>query len=494
MLEIIDGQQRLATLSMILAALRNKLMSLGTADSGASSASNKLHEYILRTDLLGHPKGAALTLGKYDQDGFRRYVQLRPGEQSHLGVDANLPQIKPGRPPINRIKEAFKHIIELVDKYIADLPPEKQRDRLANLADYLLEKVTHITIEVTEDVDAFALFETVNYRGLDLSVADLLKNHLFSLATNDSQIEELTALWSTFVNSLEDHQITRFLRYFWLSRYEHVTDKALYSRIKDHIRSESITPIDFLNLLNDQASIFASLVAPKDGDPCALELRDLLSMRMTQGIPFLMAAKEELDEKYFKHAVLIVETLSIRNTLVGKRNTNELDRGFGQWARQLRQGENSTSEIVAAAKSLCINDREFEEGFKELSELTSPQARYLLRKIEWFRDKETQIASTGVDIEHIVPQSLNPSWIGYMGGSDEEVQEASQKLGNLALLNERLNKQAATKPFKEKRDSFYKKSKIGITNSLANYEDWTYETISERQAEFADKAKKIWRL
>lgn len=172
-LEIIDGQQRLATLSMILAALRNKLMSLGTADSGASSASNKLHEYILRTDLLGHPKGAALTLGKYDQDGFRRYVQLRPGEQSHLGVDANLPQIKPGRPPINRIKEAFKHIIELVDKYIADLPPEKQRDRLANLADYLLEKVTHITIEVTEDVDAFASLAAEGSQGFVLRVVDV---------------------------------------------------------------------------------------------------------------------------------------------------------------------------------------------------------------------------------------------------------------------------------------------------------------------------------
>ena len=96
--------------------------------------------------------------------------------------------------------------------------------------------------------------------------------------------------------------------------------------------------------------------------------------------------------------------------------------------------------------------------------------------------------------ELFVPQSLNLSWVTYMGGSDEEVQQASQKLGNLTLLNERLNKQAATKPFQEKRDCFYKKSKIAIANSLASYEDWTYTTISERQEDFADTATKIWSL
>lgn len=492
-LEIIDGQQRLATLTMILAAIRNKLAPLGTDYADALEASRRLHELIVRTDLRGRPQYEVLTLSQYDQDSFRRYVQLRPGQSGHVAVDAGLPQPRPGRPPTNRVREAFKQIAELVDEWVQGLPAERQIDMLASFAEYVLTRVTHITITVTEDTDAFTLFETVNYRGLDLSVADLLKNHLFGLAKTERSIEELTNLWTSLVTQLEDHEITRFLRYFWLSRHGHATEKDLYPRIKEHIRRSSVDPRDFLSSLNDHAATFATLVTPKDDEPCALDLRDLQAMRMTQGIPFLMAAKEELDETGFRLAVRIVETLSIRNTLVGKRNPNELERRFGEWARQLRDGR-SISEIASAARDLMINDDEFEEGFKDLSELSTPQARYLLRKIAWFGDTETQIASAGVDIEHILPQNPSDEWIRYMGGNEEDVRAASKRLGNLTLLSERLNRRAAARPFEEKRDNYYSKSRISITQSLREYPRWTFATITERQARFANLAKQIWSL
>jgi len=492
-LEIIDGQQRLATLTMILGALRNKLASLGTTHSAASQASSKLHDYIVRTDLKGQPQAAVLTLGRYDQDSFRRYVQLRPGDPSHLAADTSLPQAKPGRPPTNRVREGLKQITELTEAFVEELTAEKQIDELVNFAEYILRNVTHISIRVLDDTDAFTLFETVNYRGLDLSTADLLKNHVFGLASNDQQIEELIGLWTALVSSLEDNQITRFLRYVWLSRHRYVTEKELYPSIKEHIKTHAIDPRDFLAELNDDALTFASLVAPKDDDPCALELRDLSAMRMTLGMPFLMAARDKLDDGGFKRAVRVVENLSIRNTLVGKRNPNELERRFGDWARQFRTGTAFT-DIAEEATKVGVPDNEFQEGFKELSELSSAQARYLLRKIEWHRDVETQIASAGVDIEHILPQSPNEQWTVYMGGTEEEVLAASQRLGNLTLLSERLNKKAAAKPFLEKRDNFYAKSKIKMTKALVSHDQWTYDTISSRQAEFGERAVEIWRL
>jgi hypothetical protein len=492
-LEVIDGQQRLATLTMMLGGLRNKLATLGATYSNASQASSKLNELIMRTDLLGQPQDAVLTLGVYDQDSFRRYVQLRPGESGHLALDATLPQSRPGRPPTNRVKEAFKQITESVESLTKQQTPEDQVRKLARLAEYILGRVTHITITVTEDSDAFTLFETVNYRGLDLSTADLLKNHVFGLASSDQQIEELTGLWTALVSSLEDSQITRFLRYVWLSRHRYVTEKELYPSIKEHIKTNAIDPRDFLADLNDDALTFTNLGAPKDDDPCALELRDLSAMRMTLGMPFLMAAKDKLDERGFKRAVRVVETLSVRNTLVGKRNPNELERRFGDWARQFRTGSNF-SDVADDAKKVSAPDNEFRDGFKELSELSSAQARCLLRKIEWHRDVETQIAPAGVDIEHILPQSPNEHWTEYMGGTEEEVLAASQRLGNLTLLSERLNKKAAAKPFLEKRDNFYAKSKIKMTNALVSYDHRTYDIIASRRAELAEKAVEIWRL
>lgn len=489
--EIIDGQQRLATLTMMLAALRNKLASLGQL-TDASRASSKLHDLIMRTDLRGRPEDAVLTLGRYDQESFRRYVQLRPGDTQHLAVDANIAQGKPGRPPKNRVRDAFKQIGDLADEFVLSLSPKEQVDGLAGFAQYLLSHVTLMIIRVKEDTDAFMLFETVNYRGLDLSTADLLKNHLFGLAS-EHQIEHLIASWDTFVGSLEDQHITRFLRYFWLSHHEHVTEKQLYRRIKERMKSSSIDPLEFLNDLNDEASIFAALADPRDDDPCALELKDLFAMHMTQGTPFLLAAKGELDEKSFRQAVLIVETLSLRNTVVAGKNPNELEKHFGRWARQLRESPD-VSQIADEARKLLIKDDEFVRGFHELSELKSPQARYILRKIEFVGNKETRIASAGVDIEHILPQNPGQDWIEAIGGSEDEVRATSQRLGNLTLLNERLNKGAAAKPFDKKRDEYYSKSKFAMTLGLCSLDEWTADSISARQTEFAERAKEIWRL
>ena len=495
-LEVIDGQQRLASLTMLLAAIRNHLTPLAAHSHEASAASNNLNGYINRTDLRGRPLDPVLTLGPYDKESFNRYVQLRPGEPSHLALDASLPQSRPGRPRHNKIREAFRQITSAIGELIKGCGPDEQIERLASLADFVLHRLTHITITVADDVDAFTLFETVNYRGLDLSTADLLKNHLFGLVSHSGstqdQIGELNTQWESIMATLEGQEITRFLRYYWLSRFSHITAKDLYGQIKQWLRVEQVTPIDFLVELNDQAVMFDSLVNPKDADPCALELRDLRDMRMTQGLPLLMAAKEECDDSAFKRFVNLVESLAIRNTLVGKRNPNELERNFGTWARRLRTDKN-LSLIYDEASNLCVSDDEFMEGFQELSDLSIPQARYILRKIEWSGNQETQLASTGVEVEHILPQSVDPSWKTYFGESEEDLGDARQRLGNLTLLDGKLNKSAAAKLFDEKKDR-YRSSNISMTRDLADLPGWSYQTIVDRQKNFAEKAKSIWNV
>ena len=495
-LEIIDGQQRLATLTMILAALRNRFMIHGTTNGEASNASHALNNFILRTDFRGRPEDYALTLGSNDSESFKRYVQLRPGDPQHLGLDTSLPQNKPGRRPLNRIQQGFRLLTHEIAGYLDSFTNDQEIQEMTKLAEFILYRLTHMTITVQDDVDAYTLFETVNYRGLNLSTADLLKNHLFGLAStgrnSQARIAELNELWDALIATLDSQEITQFLRYYWISSVRHVSAKELYRQIKDRLRAKRIDPIHFLTKLNDQAYIFDSLVNPKDSDPCAVELRDLRDMRMTQGLPLMLAAKEKCGKAEFERIVNLVETLSIRNTLVGRRNPNSLERSFGDWARRLRTEEDHSS-IFAEAAAQCVADAEFAEGLMELTGLTTPQARYILRKIEWAENKETTMASSGVEIEHVLPQRPDLNWKSYMGGSNDDIREACQKLGNLTLLYEKLNKQASARSFNEKKVT-YRQSKIQLTQDLCEFPSWTYDSIDARQRTFSERALQIWKI
>ncbi|MCI0440206.1 MAG: DUF262 domain-containing HNH endonuclease family protein [Chloroflexi bacterium] len=486
-LEIIDGQQRLATLAMLLAAIRNVLADNSSPES--RRASSKLGDLIIRSDLSGSNTYPVLTLGQEDKEPFYRYVQLTPGDPSHLNLEASTPKAKPGRPR-TRIRDAFELFFKFTQAHGQTLSSDAKATQLIKLAEFVITNVTLISIIVDDDADAYMIFESLNARGLDLSVADLLKNHLFGRAQMN-ELENVSTAWGLFMDALDNYSTSRFLRYYWLSNYQFVTERTLYERIKAHLKEKSVSSYDFVTKLFDSATVFVNLVHPQYSDLVDLDLRDLSAMRVTQGLPFLLAAKELSSQKDFNFAVRIVESLAVRNIIVGGRNPNELERKFSEWAKELRQGSKMT-KIAKDARDSLLGDKDFVEDFSQLHVLSTPHARYLLRKIEWHKNKETQMAASGVEIEHVLPQHPDEDWTSVMGGDKDEVLDASTRLGNLTLLDEKLNRKAAARPFVEKRDKYYRKSKIDMTQKLCGYENWTLEKIDERQKGMAEIAKEIW--
>ena len=159
--KVIDGQQRLVTMTVILAVLRNRL-----EDLGVTTAANKLHEIIVRTNLQGQALEPVLSLGYEDQESFRRYVQTRPSENGHLAPDTPIPTGKPGRPPRNRVREAMRLFTDKLNN-------ESNVQYLVNLAEFIKDRITFISIIVEEEDDAYTVFESFNARGMELSTADL---------------------------------------------------------------------------------------------------------------------------------------------------------------------------------------------------------------------------------------------------------------------------------------------------------------------------------
>ncbi len=484
--EVIDGQQRLVTSTMIMAAIRNSLLVFVAVHGGDSRTIDEIDNLIMpRGFLSGSEASARLVLGNQDRNDFRRYVQLRPGDVEHQSTTEGTRR--------NRIREAFSIVAEKVEELTNGLEGPLKRDKLERFAQYFASKITVIQITVDDDVDAYTVFESLNARGLDLSVADLLKNHLFGLARNrDENITTLYDSWGRLMDILGPVPATRFLRRYWLSHYEFLTERKLYRQVKNHLQAHNVRPSAFLNELMDGATTHKDLITPKATDKGARALEDLDRMGMTQGLSFLMAARETLTLARFLEALNLVESLAVRNTITGGRNPNQMERSFSSWSLLLRRGEDFAA-MVEEAKEMLIDDEEFTIGFKQLTNLRTAQARYLLRKIEWHGNDETQMAHTAVEIEHILPQTPGPEW-GAAMGNEEDIREGTQMLGNLTLLGESLNRAAAARPFVEKRDEYYSQSNFDMTKRLCELDSWNLDKIKSRQSDLADRARIVWRI
>jgi len=179
--------------------------------------------------------------------------------------------------------------------------------------------------------------------------------------------------------------------------------------------------------------------------------------------------------------------------VVGDRNPNRLEASYSKWARELRErGSACLGGIRCEAESLCPDDTNFKEGFLALEQLKAPTVRYILRKInDHMIGREGELKTPAeVHVEHILPRSPKKEWLKTF--SSQEAAECRDRLGNLTLLSEPLNKKASNKAFSDKLSDCYTRSNVRLTTSLSKWAEWNPKAIEERQAEFADMACEIW--
>ena len=295
------------------------------------------------------------------------------------------------------------------------------------------------------------------------------------------------------MSTLEGQSPTRFLRAHWLSKVQQIPERRLYKAIKAYIHQYAVSPIAFLDELNDSAGVYVSIVSPIPGSSVAADLLDLVAMRSAQGVPFLMAVKATLDTTKFERALQVVQVLLTRNIIVAGRNPNELEGVFSRWAIGIR-ANSGLDPVLTEARQRTISDDLFRQSFLELEDLPTPQARYLLRRIEFYQNAETTLMPESIDIEHILPQNPTDEWVEALGVSEDEARSAAKRFGNLTLLGRPINQHAATKPFRRKCDEDYQKSEIQMTKNLCALDNWNIEKIEERQEELADRALSVWKL
>ena len=485
--QIIDGQQRLTTLCVLILAVVDTLLKLPGTDKekedNEKRAANIRSTYIGNMDMLTLTSVNKLVLNRNNDHFYRTYLSPLQ-EMPKRGLKAS--------------EKLLKSAFETFKAYLG--AQYKTAEELVIFVDNLVNNIFFTVITVTDELNAFKVFETLNARGVQLSSSDLLKNYIFSVAnTNDlhqTKLDELENMWAEIADILKESQISDYLRFYWNSTHKTIRKNQLYKTIRNEIK----TPEEAFALLRDmriKADIYMALRSPDDEmwrtlPEISTNLNLLKLFNVVQPIPLLMSAYSNLSEKDFSSLLAKIIIISFRYNVICGKNPNELESVYNKVALDINKTK--TYKIEELKSGIYVSDAEFEQTFayKEFvySSRNNQIAKYILGKIEKFESGASVdiISST---LEHILPDNPNEDW----NWDDTKIQQFHYRLGNMTLLEAGKNKDLGNVSFSEKK-AVYKQSTVPMTLEIGNYdlEEWTEICIDSRQKKMANEAKGIWRI
>lgn len=486
--QIIDGQQRLTTMSILILSTLKCLKDL--VDSNIDPENNQLRKTNLLNSYIGYVDPVTLISNnklKLNRNSNDYYKQ-------HLVLLKDL--------PLRNTNTSEKHMRECFNWYYDRIKKEyKTGEELAGFVDYIVDKLFFTVIEVTDQLNAFKVFETLNARGVQLSSSDLLKNHLFSVVDETqphiSEIEELENIWSKIVGKLGEQKFEDYLRYYWNSISKSVGKKNLFKTIKSSIKTKQEV-FGLIRNLNDTADIFLAIQNPEDDlwrDKPEIQkaLRELKLFQIRQTYSLFMSGYRNLTSEGFSKLTKTCSVISLRYNIIGGLNPNAQEDVYNAVALKI---ESQKKFLASDFQSIYVQDNSFENDFstKEFKNTTRNHkiVKYLLAKIEIYEyNSEIDVDSDLFTIEHILPENADEEWGEF---SYDEINRSRFRIGNLTLLEKKLNREAAQKSFTEKCELF-EKSQSKLTNSIpTKFSTWDEAKIATRQRMLAKHAKAIWKI
>jgi hypothetical protein len=460
---ILDGQQRLTTISLLIYAFIQKLKSEGLEDAAEHNT------YIFSKKIKGK-RELKINLQKgEDKDAYEAILSgiISYSDQKYQHT---------------KISDALKSIFSYIDRYKSEYSLSTE-----DMFQRLLYDVELVCITASSERDAFRLFETLNDRGLSLSSADLIKNKIFSRCGEES-IYEAVDLWSNITELTRDDDIVKFLRNYWIAYHGNVRKRQTYETYRKYLESLSEKEsIQFITSIEESAAHFEQIVSPSPrkciwGTEVAEVLERLLSYRASQVRPFILAlAKYSPD--HILPGVKICESITVRSSIVGSRNPSSIEGVYFELSRIVREEENPWN-LILNSKSLreIVNDEEFSDDFSStMVTVVTPAWREILSQINAVMSTGETFIHRGkqVHVEHIFPQKPSIEAFEESGIKKSDSYDYSRRIGNLTLLAGSYNRRASNKAFSSKR-SFYEQSEILMTRQLANFTKWGVREIENR--------------
>lgn len=485
---VIDGQQRLTTLSILILGVLKVLNDF--VERGIDVEANKIRIDSYRKSYIGTLNTITLISDN----------KLKLNRNSDEYYKNNLVLLKDL--PLRNTNTSEKHMRECFLWFYNKLSKQfSNGQEVAEFIETIVDKLFFTVITVTDQINAFKVFETLNARGVQLSSSDLLKNYLFSVIDQTqphiSEIEELENLWSRVIGKLGNNKFEDYLRYYWNSKNKLVRKNQLFKTIRNVIKTKEDT-FNLIRDLDDTADLYIGLQDPNsefwsDNFEIKKYLGELKLYQIKQTNSLLIAAFKNLNKEYFTKLVKYCSIISFRYNVIGGLNPNEQEEIYNKIAREISL--NKTFNIQSF-QPIYVLDNNFENDFstKQFKNTTRNHkiAKYILSKIELYKyGNEINPESDNYTIEHILPESADESWGDFF---DEEINRCVYRLGNLTLLEKKLNREADVLNYENKK-AVYLKSNSELTKEIVeNYDTWNENKLAARQKELAKHAKAIWKI
>lgn len=489
---IIDGQQRLVSLAILMAVMRDLVNS--------SNARDNLQRRIYQEadEFSGTPASIRIKVREKEEDFFKNYI-LKEGGTNLNGIDKS------------SLSEPKQHIMEAIEIFKNGFQNGKEtidHTFLENYIKYLLQKVVLVVIKTSNLASAFRLFNIINARGMPLTNADLLKSENLSVLPKEEE-QKYTWIWEHIEEDMGSENLEMLISFIRSIKLKEKARKSIFEEFDSKIFKQEPTfkGRNFIEYLQKVFEVYREKIEDAkintEGTDEETYYYNLVSL-MRDFLPFndwmtaIIKFKERFndDSSLFKF-LKIFEKKVVVDWISGLSFTERLTRIY-KVITLIEDSANSEDIFKKFDEEIKNNRDSFKNTLDDINFYSKGGTRvpkYILLRIDMERpyNENKKIAYSGkITVEHILPKTpIEPYWLSRF--NEEERSKWTNKLGNLVLLNSRKNSQVGNKPFPEKvKGYFEKKSDFDITNEVKNYQDWTLKELKERHEKLTEEAIKIW--
>ena len=478
---IIDGQQRMTTLSLLLLALRD--YAINNPEDTTINA-RRIDNMLLKNEYESGDERYKLLLTETDRDILMRLVEEKP-----IPDDTR-----------SKLLDNYKFFAgKIADK---ELQPAEVYESIGKL------QIVNITLDRSVD-DAQAIFESLNSTGKELSESYLIRNYVLMGLEPTEQTYVYEHLWRPmellFVYETQDSVMDRFFRDYLTMKITRIPKQdRVYEEFKlYHLNCEFSTIRELCQDLLTYAKYYTDMVFKRSSNPALKSLyEDINDLRMEVSYPFLLKVHNDyaegiISEDDLKLIIRLCISYVFRRSICDIP-TNSLNKTFATLKNEIKP-----DDYVNSIKAFFVmrndykefpDDDKFAAAFVSRDIYTMRSRNFILSHLENYGNK-APIIIENYTIEHIMPQnsSLSPEWQQMLGAKWREVQKTYlHTIGNLTLTA--YNSEMSDHPFMVKMDmeGGFKESALRLNAYVVKLNEWNEQTIKERAALLADKAKQIW--
>ena len=541
--QVIDGQQRLTTLQIFIAALRDFCR-----EQSCDDLAKECESFTINKGMMAEPEVDKFKVWPTQLDRGQFTDVIDSGSRTEVLKKHPLTYRKYARKsePRPKMVEAYLFFYEQISEFFLGTKTEKPLvaeiplvQRLDECFQALKNALQVVAIDLEQDDDAQVIFETLNARGEPLLPADLLRNFIFLRAARRGEPQETLykEFWAHFDDpfwriEVKQGRLLRprsdlFMQHFLASRLAvDIPIKHLFVEYKFWIERQQpfATVKDELATLSRQGNDFRRIIEPKKGDPLFGLVTFIDSYDIRTSYPLLLAMLDVgIDEAQWADASVILESYLLRRAVCGL-TTKNYNRVFLSLTRILRRdGMNATNLAKQLAEqegesAKWPSDDEFSEAWRSCyayQTMNNPKIVHILKRLnDTYLGSKMEVVSidSALTVEHILPQRWTENWPlpdGAKGLSSIELylrdnlsdpravatrkrNAALQTFGNLTILMQALNSAVSNGSWKDKKPELLKNSLLPINQQLHEVEVWDEDAIEQRSDALLQRALKIW--